>query len=257
MPSLDLYLDGTAEYTGSTELPVMDRGAMAMQINEGRTKLVTLPDPPATESVTSRRVEASFTSDGSAQIDFRAEVTGASASAWRHRYHSDSSRNQRVSEDLATEFPALEVASVEAGNLEDVEQKVAIRVKGRAPQLARKSGDQLSVPAGPPEHMVRDYAVLGTRKRDIRLDAANTTVSEWVVKVPAGSKVTGLPQGGGGTSNFGTYKVDVEASASEVRVKTSIALTKTRIRAAEYGEFKTFCEAIDKVLGARVAVKIQ
>ena len=85
------------------------------------------------------------------------------------------------------------------------------------------------------QHMVRDYAVLGTRKRDIRLDAANTTVSEWIVKVPAGSKVTGLPQGGGGSSNFGTYKVDVESSASEVRVKTSIALTKTRIRAAESG----------------------
>ena len=39
-PSLDLYLDGTAEHTGSTELPVMDRSAIALQINEGKPKLV-------------------------------------------------------------------------------------------------------------------------------------------------------------------------------------------------------------------------
>ena len=45
VPSLDLYLDGTAEYTGSTELPSMDRGAMALQINEGNAKLVRLRNP--------------------------------------------------------------------------------------------------------------------------------------------------------------------------------------------------------------------
>ena len=36
VPSLDLYLDGTAEYTGSLELPAMDRGALALQVNEGK-----------------------------------------------------------------------------------------------------------------------------------------------------------------------------------------------------------------------------
>ena len=42
VPSLDLYLDGTAEYTGSMELPAMDRGALALQINQGAPKLVRL-----------------------------------------------------------------------------------------------------------------------------------------------------------------------------------------------------------------------
>ncbi|MCL2449758.1 MAG: DUF3857 domain-containing protein, partial [Polyangiaceae bacterium] len=51
VPSLDLYLDGTAEYTGSLELPAMDRGALALQINEGNAKLIHLPDPPASASV--------------------------------------------------------------------------------------------------------------------------------------------------------------------------------------------------------------
>ncbi len=32
VPSLDIYLDGTAEYTGSTELPDMDAGALGLQV---------------------------------------------------------------------------------------------------------------------------------------------------------------------------------------------------------------------------------
>ena len=38
VPSMDLYLDGTAEFTGSTELPAMDRGSLAIQVNEGKPK---------------------------------------------------------------------------------------------------------------------------------------------------------------------------------------------------------------------------
>ena len=60
VPSLDLYLDGTAEHTGSNELPVMDRGAVALQINEGHAKLVHLPQPPPEASVTRRKLDLSL-----------------------------------------------------------------------------------------------------------------------------------------------------------------------------------------------------
>ena len=60
VPSLDLYLDGTAEFTGSTELPAMDRAALALQVNEGHPKLVHLPDPPASASVTTKKIEATI-----------------------------------------------------------------------------------------------------------------------------------------------------------------------------------------------------
>ena len=85
VPSMNLYLDGTAEFTGSRELPAMDRGALALRIHEGKPELVHLPEPPPEESVTSRKVEAVVGQDGSATIDFRADVTGVHASSWRSR----------------------------------------------------------------------------------------------------------------------------------------------------------------------------
>src|SRR4029077_19762787 len=77
VPSLDLYLDGTAEYTGSLELPAMDRGVFALQVNEGKARVVTLPQPGPEASVRARKVTAALAPDGSAQVDWRVEVSGA------------------------------------------------------------------------------------------------------------------------------------------------------------------------------------
>ncbi len=38
VPSLNLYLDGTAEHTGIYELPKMDVGAVVLQVNEGKAQ---------------------------------------------------------------------------------------------------------------------------------------------------------------------------------------------------------------------------
>ncbi|MGH7328644.1 MAG: DUF3857 domain-containing transglutaminase family protein, partial [Polyangiaceae bacterium] len=88
VPSMDLYLDGTAEYTGSRELPDMDRGALALQVNEGKPKLVHLPDPPASENVMARSLDATLATDGTATLDWKSDIAGAEASSWRARYHA-------------------------------------------------------------------------------------------------------------------------------------------------------------------------
>src|SRR6185437_3315220 len=86
VPSLDLYLDGTAEHTGVDELPAMDRGAVALQINEGHAKLVHLPQPPAEASVTRRKLDVAVAPDGTGQFSLDLMVSGAYAPDWRQRY---------------------------------------------------------------------------------------------------------------------------------------------------------------------------
>jgi predicted Zn-dependent protease/transglutaminase-like putative cysteine protease len=254
VPSLDRYLDGTAEYTGSTELPAIDRGALALQINEGHPKLVHLPDPPAAETRTLRTVDAVLSPDGSAQIDWRADVSGASASSWRQKYHAGLSRKERLQEDLAGEFPSLSIGAVEAGDMEDVEQPVWVRVRGRVPQLARKDSDAMSVPVGPAEHLVRDYASLSVRRLDLRLRARTETDTDWRIHVPPGMRVTSLPHGAEASSPFGTFKVEVTSVAGTVHVRTMLSLSKTHIPTAEYPAFRAWCETVDRGLGQRLVV---
>ncbi len=255
VPQFDLYLDGTAEWTGSNELPGMDRGALALQINEGKAKLVRLPDPPASESVLARTTEVSLDDAGKAHVDFRAEVSGVSASGWRERYHADATRKARVQEDLAGELGGLEVESVDTGNLEDIEQKVVVKVRGKAPQIGKREGDRLSLPVGPRESLVRDYAALSRRKNDIRLRAKTTQEHDWTLKLAPNMTIATAPSAAEGKTAFGSYKVTVDTTDKTVRVRTTITLDKSRITAAEYPAFRGFCEAADRALGQRLVVK--
>jgi len=249
VPSLDLYLDGTAEFTGSTELPAMDRGALAIQINEGKPKLVHLPIPDASQSIMSKRVEAVIGEGGSAQIDWKVDVSGANASAWRQRYHAKATQRPRVQEDLSNELPGVEIDDVRANDLDAVEQPVSIRAKGRAKSMARRDGESWTLPLGAREHLVRAWAPLSSRRTDLRIQTLSTNENETVVRLPAGAKILAGPQAAEGTSPFGRYKVETETNGNVVRVKTTVALSKPRIPASEYAAFRAFCEKADRDLG--------
>jgi len=232
----------------------MDRGALALQVNEGHPKLVHLPDPPASESVTTRTVEAVLANDGSATMSYKAHVTGVTAVSWRARYHAEATRKQRLQEDLGSEYAGLEVQQATANDLEDVEIAPEVKVTAKVPTFGRKDAGTLSVPVGPSSYLVREYASLSQRKLDIRLRAQSTSVSDHVVKIPAGSKVLTSPVATSGTTPFGNYSVTVDNASGVVHVKTTVAITKTRISVAEYPAFRAFCESADRALGQRLVL---
>jgi hypothetical protein len=254
VPSLDVYLDGTAEYTGELELPSMDRGALALQVNEGNAKLVHLPDPPASDSVSLHKVDATLGADGTAQLDWHADVTGAEAAEWRVRFHADATRKQRVQQMISAILPGSTVSAIDTGNLEDVEQKVTMRVRGKAPEFGRTTSDGLDVPLGRKEHMVRDYASLASRKLDVRFYTQWTQVDDWTLHLPANAKVKSGPSAARGSSPFGTYDVTVETGPTVLHVKTTVTLTKTRIGTSEYPAFRAWCEEVDRAMGQRATV---
>ena len=58
--------------------------------------------------------------------------------------------------------------------------------------LAGGQGERLSVPVGPREHMVRDYAQLSQRRLDIRLPAQSVSETDWTIR-HTGMKVVSAP----------------------------------------------------------------
>jgi hypothetical protein len=255
VPSLDLYLDGTAEFTGSRELPAMDRNALALQVNEGKPKLVHLPDPPPTESVTSKKVEATISGDGgAATIDWRTDVSGVSASSWRARYHAEATRKQRVQEDLGAEFAGLALEKIDASDLENLEKPVTVHARGKSAQFARREGGTLSIPVGPSEHMVREFAPLSSRKLDVRLYARSTTQNDWTVKLPPGARVVSAPKPVELDSPYGHFSLKVETGAGGAHVESTLTIARLRVPVAEYAALRAWCEQVDRALAQRLVV---
>lgn len=258
VPSLDLYLDGTAEHTGSTELPGMDRDAFALQINEGKAKLVRLPQPPPEASSMKRQVEVTLATDGTAQLATETTVSGAFAPEWRMRYLAEGTRNDRLTRDLASDFGPVELVAgkggVDASDMNNEEEPVRIRTKGKATSLARKEGETLSVPAGPVQSLAATLASQSGRSLDLVVGALSMREETWTIKVPAGMKATRVPLPLSMETPYGAFAIKVEEAAGKVTVKSTLSLKKSRITPAEYQGWRAFCEAVDRAFGQRVVV---
>jgi tetratricopeptide (TPR) repeat protein len=258
VPSLDLYLDGTAEFTGSTELPPFDRGSMALVVHPEQSRLVTLPDPPASETERKKRVRATLRMDGSANVSIQHEASGAIAAQWRLRYHGESSLRDRIGADTAQSLPGFVLdpgnAGVESDDLEQIEQPVRLRVSGKTQSFARRQGDELSVPVTPPDRFVPRFASLSQRKLDILLSYRSTIDEAWTIELPAGAKVRELPKAHALSTPFGTLRLEVNHTGNTVSVTTRVGLDKRRIAPGEYAAFVKFCEEVDRALNQRLLV---
>jgi transglutaminase-like putative cysteine protease len=258
VPSLDLYLDGTAEHTGSTELPAMDRAAFALQVNEGKAKLVRLPQAPPEASSMKRQIDVTLAADGTAQLATDTTVSGVFAPEWRMRYLAEGTRNDRLTRDLASDFGPVELAqgkgSVDASDMDNEEEPVRVRAKAKATSFARKEGDTLSVPAGPVQHMAASLASQSARSLDLVVGALSMRDETWTIKLPSGMKATRLPLPLSMDTPFGAFAIKVEEASGKVTVKSTLTLKKSRISPSEYQGWRAFCEAVDRAFGQRVVV---
>lgn len=256
VPSLDLYLDGTAEYTGSTEFPAFDRDSMALVIHPQESRLVTLPDPPASETERSKVLRATLAADGSARVSMNYEASGAIAAQWRVRYHGENTRRDRIAADMAQNLPGFVMdpgnAGLESSDLEDIEQSVRLRTTGRSPNFARRQGDELSVPVAPQDRFVARFASLSQRRQDVVLPYRSSIDESWTIELPAGMKVRELPTSRKLSTPFGTLLLEVKPGAKAVEVRTRVTWDKKRIKPAEYAAFAKFCEETDRALNQRM-----
>jgi hypothetical protein len=143
---------------------------------------------------------------------------------------------------------------LEVNDLEDIEQPVHLRAKGKTQSLIRREGDVFSLPAAPVQSLAAEYASLSARKLDLLLPALTTRDDEWVVRLPPGMKVVRAPLPLQKDTPFGKFAISVEQGPGRVTVKSHISLRKARVTPAEYDAFRLFCEAADRAFGQRIVI---
>jgi transglutaminase-like putative cysteine protease len=258
VPSLNWYLDGTAEGSGSRELPVMDRCAMALHIWDGKAQIVRIPFGDPKNDQVRRDIAVQLDAQGAAVLDVHVLVQGNVAPEWRHRYEADATRSERVVADLGREFPGFSLlpgaGAVSAQGLDDIERDVVVDVRGRAPDFARRESDLLSLAVTPEVRFTPLYASLSERVHDVRLLSVPARQDTFSVRLPPGYRVTAAPRDVAIESQFGNFWIRSESAAGKISVKTYVAFTKKRIKPQEYAAFRKFCTEIDRALEPRLQI---
>src|SRR5207244_12489117 len=116
VPKYELYLDGTAEFHGSGELPPDDRGAEALVVEPDGTgsRIRRTPDTNPADNLDETRARLSLSPDGSAKLDLTASARGPWTAELRRTFESPDERRARAEEQLArAAFPGVKVTAVD------------------------------------------------------------------------------------------------------------------------------------------------
>jgi hypothetical protein len=192
------------------------------------------------------------------RFDARLQTRGVDAPAWRRRYHTESTRRERVASDLAHWLGPVELSAggrgLSVSDLDELEKPVVVKASGEA--SARKEGDAFSLTMGPTWSMVARYATRPSRKHDLLAGPRHEQVHTWTVEIPAAARVLSLPKAQKQEGPFGSHELTVRQEGRSITVTRRLRLDRARIAPANYAAWRAFCEAVDAGDGAHVLVSM-
>lgn len=254
VPKYDLWLDGTAEYAGSHELPIDDQGAQALTVSlDGSAQLRRIPVTLPMENYTHRQVRAEVRPDGRIQFTGSAYTRGEDAPGLRREYEVTERQRANFRNRLAEVLPAVRLDSVEVNGAHDLESDVIVNFSGDLEANAGRKSVTLA-----PSWMTRSYvqslAPLASRTQDLVLPAPWTTEEELHFVLPGGARIEQLPQDTNLDTPFGVATVRYQRQGDELLVTTSVQFRKLRITPKEYAAFRNFCTQVENAFHSEIKV---
>lgn len=255
VPDLDLYIDGTAEHSGVTELPQMDQGVTVLHVWPEGSELRRTPVLPPEQNRRERNLTIRLAADGSAAIRAEERILGAAAPGYRSTYQAEGTREDRLERALRGTFPGLEISAQSFGDLEDLEVPIELRYEGDVPQLAQRDGQTLLLAPSVLGDLLRRMARSPERSHPLELGSTSSYREVRTVELPSGARPGTLPSGGTATSDFGTLSLQVEVQGRRIVATTEFQLLRDRVSPREYPAFRRWVQEADQILRQRLNIE--
>lgn len=255
VPSRNLFLDGTAEFNGTTELTTMDQGAQALIVQDGgAAKFLTLPIDKPERNLSRTVMEVDLTGEQPVARG-TLEAHGANAVYFRQTLEDPERRDEELEKQLSDEFSGAKLLSAKYENLSDLEKPTKIDFAIEGGQILRSNGDRQYVfPVGRPKNLLDAYARQSTRHQDldIRVPFANETKIRY--RLPATKQFESLPRDTSLDSKFGSLDIRYEKTGEELVVDVRYTIDVARVKVEEYQEFRKFLSDVTAALNETVGV---
>lgn len=256
IPKYDTWLDGTAEYAGSRELPLDDQGAMALSVNlNGNATLRRIPVTLPMQNYTHRVVHAEVKQDGNILFSGSAYTRGEDAPGLRREYEIADRQRDMVRANLAQVYPSVQVDSVMVDGAHDIERDIHVKFNGSLDKFGGQKQLTL-VSSWLPHQYASSLAPLNSRMQQLQLPAPWTTEEEIHFVVPEKANIESLPANVRNETPFGTAVIRYERRGREIVVSTSVQFSKLRIEPEEYPQFRQFCLDVEKAFRREIKIRL-
>ncbi len=252
VPALDRFLDATARFHGSRELPEGDQGASALVISpNGQSRLVTVPSLPAASNGTTTTLAVALAADGSATLQGSAEIRGSDAAEYRRSYQPGAGRRSLFEQGWSRTYPELAVRRADFEGLTDLEKPVRVTFDLAVPRLASRQGDRLRLqPFGAAASYAERFAPLSKRRFAVALPPPWTQAFDYRIGAPEGLRFSAPPQSVREITPFGDLEVDwaLAPDSRSLTVHGHFAIAVSEVSPSRYAAFRSFLEAADRAL---------
>ncbi len=255
VPSMDLYLDGTAEYNGTTELTPMDQGAQAVIIDDGgNAKMVTLPIDQPKDNMLRQEMTVDLTGDEPV-TEAHLVAYGQNAVYYRRSLEDADRRDEIFEKQLSNVYPGAKLISATYHNLGNLEKPVEISFKFKGGRLERTNQNRKFVfPYGAPKDLLSAYAKQASRTQDltIRLPFLNHTTMHY--RLPVQQGFARVPEDTKIDSKFGSVTINFTKQGNQLDVDVSYSLAVQRISAKDYPKFRQFVSEMTSALNETIGI---
>ena len=257
VPQFDLFLDGTAEYSGSAELPGGDQGAVTLLVgpNDATFRKTPVDSPERNRDL--RQLTLALKLDGSAQLSAQGEIQGAEAASYRSLLQAQGTRQERFQNALRAWMPGLRLESQSFESLDDPEAPVRYRYQAQVPSFAQRNGKQLLIRVSELEEMPRRFAARPERRYPLEVGVPRTYREELEIRLPKEGRIVELPTGGEAKSAFGSMQLQIEKlGADRLRLRNEMVWRTDKVAAKDYPAFRRWIQAVDTLLRQRIVFEL-
>jgi tetratricopeptide (TPR) repeat protein/transglutaminase-like putative cysteine protease len=256
VPRFDLWLDGTASYSGSRDLPGEDRGATVLVVNPGEpARFATIPEGQPEDNRVATRYEIALQKDGRATLRGEARVGGPQAPSWRNRYGPERDRRALLEQAMSQSFPGLEVKEVSLSDLARLEDDVDMRFTLALPRVGDAEGDgRRFAPFGTGRRLVEAQAPLSVRQHDLVLAQPSELRLSCRYALPPGWRANELPPPERFDAAAVAFEVSWREESGGLVAEARLVMKRSRIAAAEYPAFRDLLARADRALQRTVRV---
>jgi tetratricopeptide (TPR) repeat protein len=257
VPKLDLYLDGTADFHGSRELPSADRVANVLIVEpDGSSRFMTTPEAQPADNVTSLALELTLKTDGSAQGKGVLLNVGQDAPGVRRAFESVATRTSTLEQQFSQSFPGLEASEVTLSDPRALEQPVSLSFAMKLPRFAEAAPTALRFfPFGASRAFTQALAPLSERAHDVVLPGVWTNRLKFTYTLPVGWAVAQVPAETVLESPFGRLSITVRTEGAKLVVEGAMVVARARVTAQDYAAFRAWLLQVDQAFSRKLVVQ--
>jgi len=256
VPALDLWLDGTASYSGTRELPGEDRGATVLVVEpDGPARFGRVPEALPEQNLVESTFDLALAVDGSARVEGRSRMAGAGAPAYRRAYQVEQERRSTLEQAMARSYPGLRVERVAFSDLTRLEEDVRLDFTLQLTRWAEPDGAGLRfTPFGAGSGYAETWASLATRRLPLVLGEPSTNRFSYRITPPPGFAADALPEPAAGQGPHAAFEVRWRRDGEALVAEGFVTFKSGEVPPADYAAFRELMTRIDRAFGRRVTV---